>query len=91
MHLMRRADFFVQFAVNSVSDPQFLIIRFDMNIAGVFSHSVVEQIVNQLNNRRLAGYLRKITYILCDIFYKRKIIESFVINNIIDDKNVSLR
>ena len=62
-----------------------------MNVTGILSHGVIKQIIDQLYNRRLAGYLLKIAYILRDIFYQRKIFQSLIVDDIINDKDIGRR
>jgi hypothetical protein len=60
-----------------------------MNVTGIFLHGLIKQMIDQSYNRRLAGYLLKIAYILRDIFYQRNVLQAIIIDNIVNDKDIA--
>ena len=62
-----------------------------MNIAGVFVNGVINKIIDELNDGRLACHFFKIGNILGYIFDERKIIEARFVDYVVDYKNVGSR
>ena len=91
MHLIRRTHFFIEPAINAIAHAKFFFIRLDMNIAGVLMDSVIQQRIDQLDDRRLTGCFFEIAYIFGDIFDQRKIFKPLLVDDVVDDKNVLWR
>ena len=53
-----------QSAVDAIANPQHILARLDMNIAGAFLHGIIDAVVDQLDDRRVARGLLQVGDIL---------------------------
>ena len=91
MHLVRRPHLLIQLAVHAVTDAKLLVVRLDVDVAGVLPHGVVEQVVDQLDHRRLPRHLLQIADVLRDVLDEREFLESLVIEDVVDHEDVRRR
>ena len=64
VHLVRRAQLLDQPAVDAVADAQRVVARLDVDVAGAFLDGVVDEVVDQLDDRRVAGRLLEVGDVL---------------------------
>ena len=64
LHLVRRAEFFDQSAIDAIAHAQHVVAGLDVNIAGAVFHGVVDAVVDELDDRRIAGGLLEVGDVL---------------------------
>ena len=57
MHRVGWPHLFIETSVNAIPDSQPFLVALDVDIAGILAHRLVEQVIDELHDRRLAGYL----------------------------------
>ena len=69
--VLRHFQRLVQPAVDAVADPQAALGRLDVDVAGAFLDGVVDDVVDQPDDRRLAGDLLDVADVLDRLFDQR--------------------
>ncbi len=85
---MRGADFFVQAAVDAVADAGFLFVGFDVDVRGAFADGVVDEVVDELDDRGVAGDFLEVADVFDLGFDEGEVFGTDFFDDVIDDEDV---
>ena len=87
VHLEGRAKLLEESSIDSIANPQLMIARLDVNIAGALFHRIVNAVVHQLDHRRIAGGLLEIVDVQRLRLDEAELLEIHLVDDVVDDEN----